>query len=58
MSNKKIPIALRHPDKIMLHYGSKQIELKISQDFNKYIVTVDEDELKDLEPYLAKGESI
>ena len=59
MSKEKlIPIALRNPDKIMLHYGNKKIELRIAQGFSNYIVSVKESELENLKPYLAKGDEV
>lgn len=59
MSNKKlVPVALKHPDKIMLHYGYEEIELTISSDFSTYIVSVEEDKLDKFKPYMAEGEAL
>jgi len=57
MSNKKlIPLSLKNPDKIILHYGDKKIELQNTTSFSDYIVYCSLDEVEDLKPYMADVE--
>lgn len=54
MSKKKVPIALRNPDAILLVYGDVQLRLDMGN-FDNYMVVVDEDKVHDFEPYMVPG---
>lgn len=44
MSNQFL-IALKPPEKILMIYPDRQIELKLSTSFDRYVVTIDKNDL-------------
>jgi len=55
MREEKIPVALKRPDKVVAHYGTKEFILDLPH-FDQYIFSVKESDLPMIEKYMMKGE--